>query len=88
VKGYQVQSGDNLFRIALTYGVGVEALQRANCRSGTVIYPGEWLWVPFFLPPSTELTIIPTFDTPTEEASPTTSATPTDASPTAETQDP
>jgi len=77
VKGYVVQPGDTLFRIAMMHGIKVDALQRANCRTSTVIYAGERLWVPFVLRPPTQLTIIPTFDTPTEPATPTASPTPT-----------
>lgn len=66
VKAYVVQPGDTLFRIARLYGVSVDALQRANCKTGTVIYVGEHLWVPYAGPAATELTIIPTFPTPTE----------------------
>jgi len=87
VHGYVVQPADTLFRIATMHGITVDALQRANCRTGTLIYVGERLWVPFVLPPATELTIIPTFDTPTgEPATPTASLAPSDT-PT-ETQDP
>ncbi|MFH1183964.1 MAG: LysM peptidoglycan-binding domain-containing protein [Chloroflexota bacterium] len=77
VKGYVVQPGDTLFRIAPLHGIQVDALQRANCRTNTMIYAGERLWVPFVLRPPTQLTIIPTFDTPTEPATPTASPTPT-----------
>ncbi|HET6846388.1 MAG TPA: LysM peptidoglycan-binding domain-containing protein, partial [Anaerolineales bacterium] len=60
--------GDTLYRIARRYSVSVDALQRANCRSTTVIYVGEHLWVPYSQPAATALTIIPTFPTPTEPA--------------------
>jgi len=75
VRGYVVETGDTLYRIATLHGITVKELQRANCKTGTVIYAGEILWVPYVLPPATELTVIPTFATPTESASPT--ATPT-----------
>jgi LysM repeat protein len=77
IRGYVVQPGDTLFRIASRHGIRVEILQRANCKTGTVIYAGERLWVPFLLPPPTELTVIPTFDTPTDEVTPTSSPTAT-----------
>jgi LysM repeat protein len=67
-RAYVVQPGDTLFRIAAMYGIGVDDLRRANCRSGTVIFAGERLWVPYVRPVATELTIIPTFPTPTEPA--------------------
>ena len=86
VKGYVVQPGDTLFRIAILHGTTVDALQRANCRTGTVIYAGERLWVPFVLQPPTQVTIIPTFDTPTEPA--TATSTPESTSTATDSQDP
>ena len=77
IRSYVVQPGDTLYRIAIMHGISVDVLRRANCKSGTVIYAGERLWVPFVLPPPTQLTIIPTFDTPTSEVTPTSSPTPT-----------
>ena len=68
VRAYTVQQGDTLYRIATNHGVTVPALQRANCRTGTLIFPGERLWVPYASPLATELTVIPTFPTPTEPA--------------------
>jgi len=47
VKKHVVQSGDNLFRIALSYGISYPQLQQANCMgSSTTIYAGQLLWVP------------------------------------------
>jgi len=47
VKSHVVQTGDNLFRIALSYGTTYPQLQRANCMgSSTTIYAGQKLWVP------------------------------------------
>jgi LysM repeat protein len=77
VRTYIVQRGDTLYRIASLHGISVELLQKANCRTGTFIYAGERLWVPFELPAPTALTIIPTFDTPTEPPTETASPTPT-----------
>jgi len=77
VRGYIVQPGDTLYRIALKHGVTVAQLQRANCLTDTLIFAGERLWVPFMLPPATELTIIPTFPTPTEPAGSNTTPEPT-----------
>jgi LysM repeat protein len=77
IRSYVVQPGDTLYRIAVIHGISVDVLRRANCKTGTVIYAGERLWVPFALPPPTALTIIPTFDTPTNEVTPTSSPTPT-----------
>lgn len=80
IKGYIVQPGDTLFRIATMHGISVKILQQANCKTGTVIYAGERLWVPFLVPAPTELTVIPTFPTPTDEATPTSSPTATQTS--------
>jgi peptidoglycan endopeptidase LytE len=72
VRRYVVQPGDNLFRIALSYGITYQQLQRANCMgSSTTIYSGQLLWVPN-IPTRTPVrtstpTIAPTA-TPTETA--------------------
>jgi len=47
VKTHVVQPGDNLFRIALSYGISYGTLQRGNCMGvSTTIYSGQLLWVP------------------------------------------
>jgi LysM repeat protein len=47
VRTHIVQRGDNLFRIALSYGITYPQLQRANCMgTSTIIYAGQLLWVP------------------------------------------
>jgi LysM repeat protein len=47
VKTYIVQPGENLFRIALSYGLPYQQLQQGNCMgSSTTIYSGQRLWVP------------------------------------------
>lgn len=47
VKRYVVQPGDTLYRIALSYGITYQQLQRANCMgTSTTIYAGQILWVP------------------------------------------
>lgn len=47
VRTHIVQPGDNLFRIALSYGTTVQQLQRANCMgTSTIIYAGQRLWTP------------------------------------------
>jgi LysM repeat protein len=67
VRGYIVQPGDTLFRIALSYNITYPQLQRANCMgSSTAIYTGQRLWVPN-IPPRTPvpgITIVPTDITP------------------------
>lgn len=71
VKAYVVQSGDTLFHIATLYSTTVTNLQRANCKTGNVIYVGEWLWVPNVATATAGVTIIPPFfDTPTDESTP------------------
>ena len=81
VREYWVQPGDTLFRIATRYHTTVPILQRANCKQGTVIFPGELLWVPYHVIFRPGLTTIPNFDTPTDW--PTESPTGTASVPTA-----
>lgn len=72
VRTHVVQAGDNLYRIALSYGLTYPQLQRANCMgSSTKIYTGQRLWVPNIptRTPVPGVTIVPDF--PTETASPT-----------------
>jgi len=76
VKTHMVQPGDNLYRIALSYGITYPQLQRANCMGSSVlIYAGQRLWVPNVptLTPIPGVTIIPDF--PTETPSPTAAST-------------
>jgi len=66
VKRHTVQPGDNLFRIALSYGITYPQLQRANCMgSSTTIYAGQLLWVPNIPTRTPGVTIIPNFPTAT-----------------------
>lgn len=77
VKTHVVQAGDNLYRIALSYGLSYPQLQRANCMgSSTTIYAGQRLWVPNIptRTPVPGVTIIPDF--PTETSSPTNTTVP------------
>jgi LysM repeat protein len=79
VKRHVVQLGDNLFRIALSYGITYPQLQRANCMgSSTTIYAGQLLWVPNIptRTPVPGVTIIPTFATNTPTPTPTPTFTP------------
>ncbi len=76
VRTYIVQAGDNLYRIALSFGITFPQLQRGNCMgSSTTIYVGQRLWVPNIPPrtPTPGITIVPTF--PTEVTLPTATAT-------------
>ncbi len=43
---YTVQSGDTLYLIGQSYGISAWELQQANSLSGSMIYPGQTLWVP------------------------------------------
>jgi LysM repeat protein len=95
VRGYTVQPGDNLYRIALLYGISYTQLQRANCMGGsTTIYTGQRLWVPNIpvrtpIPATTTIPSFPTdtslpptlppTDVPTEAPPTATSAPPTQA---------
>ncbi len=79
VKTHIVQPGDNLFRIALSYGITYPQLQRGNCMgSSTTIYPGQRLWVPNVptRTPVPGVTVIPDF--PTDTPLPTTAVPPTE----------
>src|SRR3990170_448146 len=73
VKTHIVQPGDNLFRIALSYGITYPQLQRANCMgASTIIYAGQRLWVPN-VPARTPIpsnTTIPDFPTSTNTSPP------------------
>ena len=88
VKTHIVQPGDNLYRIALSYGLTYPQLQRANCMGGSItIYAGQRLWVPNIptRTPVPGVTVIPNFptatstptDIPTATELPTSTATPT-----------
>ena len=68
VRRYVVQPGDNLYRIAISYGITYQQLQRANCMgSSTTIYAGQLLWVPNIPTRTPTPTTVPTA-TPTETA--------------------
>lgn len=77
-RNHVVQSGDNLYRIALSYGITYPQLQRGNCMgSSTTIYAGQRLWVPNVPTRTPGVTVIPDF--PTATPTPTgTSVSPTD----------
>jgi LysM repeat protein len=80
VKTHIVQPGDNLYRIALSYGITYPQLQRANCMgNSTTIYTGQRLWVPNVptRTPVPGVTIIPEFPTETSTATATPTATDT-----------
>ena len=47
VKRHVVQPGENLYRIALSYGLTYPQLQQGNCMGASItIYVGQLLWVP------------------------------------------
>jgi LysM repeat protein len=79
VRRHVVQPGDNLYRIALSYGITYPQLQRANCMgSSTTIYAGQLLWVPNVptLTPVPGITVIPDFPTATYTPNPTDTSVP------------
>jgi LysM repeat protein len=68
VKKHVVQPGDNLYRIALSYGISYPQLQNGNCMGSSVtIFAGQVLWVPNIstLTPAVTSTKTPDFSTPT-----------------------
>jgi LysM repeat protein len=68
---YLVRPGDNLFRIALTYGTTWPILQKANCMGNSVlIFPGNSIYVPNVAPRYTA-TNVPSSPTGTVKPSPT-----------------
>jgi LysM repeat protein len=76
VRTHIVAPGDNLYRIALSYGITYPQLQRANCMGGsTTIYTGQRLWVPNIptRTPVPGVTVVPDF--PTDTSTPTATAT-------------
>lgn len=82
-RNHVVQPGDNLYRIALSYGITYPQLQRANCMgSSTTIYAGQRLWVPIVPTRTPGVTVIPEFPTttPTATTAPSTD-TPTPTTP-------
>jgi len=47
VKKHVVRAGENLFRIAISYGITYPQLQAGNCMgASTTIFAGQLLWVP------------------------------------------
>jgi LysM repeat protein len=77
IHGYTVEPGDTLYRISVRFETTVEMLRQANCKTGTVIYSGERLWVPYMATATPGITIIPTFPSATPTATETPSATAT-----------
>jgi LysM repeat protein len=87
VNTHIVKAGENLYRIALSYGITYQQLQSANCMGSSVlIYVGQRLWVPN-VPTLTSIpgtTTVPNFPTGT----PTVTASFTTMPPTATTAPP
>lgn len=51
---YTVQLGENLFRIALRYGLRTEDIQKANCLpSQDILKAGQTIYVPYLIPTPT-----------------------------------
>lgn len=62
---YMVQPGETLFRIAQRYGMTAAALQEANCLSSADdIMAGQYIYVPFTIPPTAAAVAPPAVDTP------------------------
>lgn len=94
---YQVQPGENLYRISLTFNTTVEELKTANCMGDSiVIVSGQLLWVPNVATSTPKATLTPTgtktnvpkrtstatiTTMPTLEDTPTQEITPTETSP-------
>ncbi len=52
---YYVQPGETMFRLALRYGVTLDAIRTANCLSSYTLYAGQAL----YLPPKPVMTVTP-----------------------------
>ena len=74
---YVVQPGDTLYSLSLRFGVGIDAIRRANC---LLDYSTIYAWQPLYLPPLSPTpppTLIPSrTPTPTETPMPTPTLTP------------
>jgi LysM repeat protein len=70
VKRHVVQKGDNLYRIALSYGITYPQLQAGNCMASVSIFTGQVLWAPnmFTFTPAVTPTNTVNFSTPTNTA--------------------
>jgi LysM repeat protein len=82
---YQVQAGENLFRIGLRYGKSVAQMMSANCLSSDRIYAGQSIYVPPVspIPPTSPPAAQPTSPPPTSPpAAQPTSPPPTSPPPT------
>jgi len=69
---YRIRQGDNLFRIALSYGLSTQVLMAANCLRTTTIKVGQIIFVPGY-PPSTPRPIatrVPPTPRPTSDVPP------------------
>lgn len=62
---YYVQSGDTLYSLAVLTGSTVDELKLANCLSSTIIYKGQYLYVPRLpIRPTSTRTFTPKPDRP------------------------
>jgi LysM repeat protein len=71
VKRHVVQKGDNLYRIALSYGISYPQLQAGNCMGTSVtIFAGQILWAPNMptFTPAVAATNTVNYSTPTNTA--------------------
>lgn len=46
VKNYRTQASDTFYRIASYYGISYTLLMKVNCRTSSMLFAGELLWVP------------------------------------------
>ncbi len=86
---YYVQPGETLFRLALRYGITLDAIRRANCLTSYSLYAGQALYLPPYpvmtvtprpsTTPRPTLTFTPT-PTPTSTAEPSPTVTPSPTS--------
>jgi LysM repeat protein len=72
---YIVRSGDTLFSLSMRFGVGIEAIRRANCLPDYVIRSGQALYLPPLPPTPIPVPTFPPTSTPT--GTPVSSPTPT-----------
>lgn len=73
---YIVQPGDTLYSLSVRFGVGIEAIRRANCLQGYTIRAGQALYLPPLLPVPTQTPVATDTPAPTETGVPTVTPTP------------
>ncbi|HEX2697525.1 MAG TPA: LysM peptidoglycan-binding domain-containing protein [Anaerolineales bacterium] len=66
INAYIVQPGDTIYHIAHLYSTTTTNMMIANCKTSSLIFSGERLWVPNVPTITPGVTIIPIFPTETE----------------------